>query len=197
MIAKTWMLTVATIALWSAANPAVAQNRPKTLNTIAGKRITDVTDLNAKVSAADLVLKGRGAGGRAGGSATTNAPPSAPKTPALTLISLECFRTNDDSPKTDEIELRVYFSDGRSTKFSGTMNRLQNKDQALVLPKHVQGPHRIAGDIRVELWDIDKGLFEKDDKLGWFVVRPGDSLGRKHVTLKNGAHYVLHFQVSQ
>jgi hypothetical protein len=119
------------------------------------------------------------------------------KKSTLTLLSLECYQTNDDNPKTDEIELRVFFSDGRVAKFSGTMNKLQKQDRALAFPKHVQGPHVIAGDIRVELWDIDKGPFEKDDKLGWFVVRPGDRLGKKVATLKSGAHYVLHFEVSR
>jgi hypothetical protein len=95
---------------------------------------------------------------------------------------------NADNPKTDEIELRVYVSAGRSTKFSTTMNRTKNKDYALVFPQHVQGPHVVTGDIRVELWEIDKGLFEKDDKLGWFVDRPNDRLGKKVATLKNGAH---------
>jgi hypothetical protein len=79
------------------------------------------------------------------------------------------------------------------------MNKIMNGENAAVLPFNVRGPHRIGASrqVTVELWEIDKGLFEKDDLLGRFTIDlRKEPIGRRSVKFTgDGGHYVLHYRL--
>jgi hypothetical protein len=89
----------------------------------------------------------------------------------LTLISLECTATNDDSD-TDRLELRFY--NGNPSASGVLASTVVKKGQ--VWKFGLKG-RPFDTEARVELWEIDHEIFDKDDKLGWVRIRVADGFG--------------------
>jgi hypothetical protein len=128
--------------------------------------------------------------------------PKVPKPTKLELISLECFIASDGFVRSDQIELRVYLPQFRGRdplKFNATMNKTMNGDKAVILPRNIRGPRKVQvpHGVTVELWEIDKGPFAKDDLLGRFLISlRKEPVGPGSVRFTgHGSSYVLRYQL--
>jgi hypothetical protein len=118
------------------------------------------------------------------------------------LIKLECFKTTSGLLATDQIELRVYLPQHRGRnprKFNADMTRIQNGDRAVVLPAQIRrlGTIGVPETVTVELWEIDKGPFEKDDLLGRFKINlRQEPIGAHSLRFTgDGGIYLLHYRL--
>jgi hypothetical protein len=106
----------------------------------------------------------------------------------LTLISLECFQTEDS--EIDEAQLRIREEDGSNTRYKRNMR----SGDIWQLNKQIIFTRRIV----VSLYDLDDGPFDHNDYLGSFYLNSVPINGVRSFTFnQDGANYRLRYRVGE